>query len=386
MLSKEVVELSKQHSIIRDIFEYGMKRAKEVGAENVFDFSIGNPSVPAPKEIDETALRLLKTADPVDIHGYTSNAGVLEVRENIAKSLNKRFDTNYTAANIFMTIGAAAALGICFKTLVDGPEGSYSEMFRKVSEGLSAEKMHRYDADEIIWLNNQKADDYTRECKVCKHIGKVDENGLCSLCNKIQKLSNDVLYSDFFSVVLEGEADGLPLPGGYLLLADNEKTLPKRMDKDPYFVRAYAKNKMYTGKHIATKLWVGDYTTGATFEQFAEKADGIKRIGVLRADVDNLGQTFVGGFSGKYSTLSRTAALSRQLSIFFKYYIRLILKNGECHIAGSKELKERNATIVYSGGDDVFIVGAWNEIIELAVDLEEKFRKYTKICTSIHDS
>jgi len=54
MLSKEVVELSKQHSIIRDIFEYGMKRAKEVGAENVFDFSIGNPSVPAPKEIDET--------------------------------------------------------------------------------------------------------------------------------------------------------------------------------------------------------------------------------------------------------------------------------------------------------------------------------------------
>ena len=90
MLSKEVVELSKQHSIIRDIFEYGMKRAKEVGAENVFDFSIGNPSVPAPKEIDETALRLLKTADPVDIHGYTSNAGVLEVRENIAKSLNER--------------------------------------------------------------------------------------------------------------------------------------------------------------------------------------------------------------------------------------------------------------------------------------------------------
>ena len=77
MLSKEVVELSKQHSIIRDIFEYGMKRAKEVGAENVFDFSIGKPSVPAPKEIDETGLRLLKTADQVDIHVYTSNAGVL---------------------------------------------------------------------------------------------------------------------------------------------------------------------------------------------------------------------------------------------------------------------------------------------------------------------
>lgn len=122
MLSKEVLELSKQHSVIRDIFEFGMQRAREVGAENVFDFSIGNPSVPAPKEVDEKAIEMLRTADPVDIHGYTSNAGVLEVREKIAKSLNQRFKTNYTAENIFMTIGAAAALGICFKSLVDGPE------------------------------------------------------------------------------------------------------------------------------------------------------------------------------------------------------------------------------------------------------------------------
>ena len=72
MLSKEVLELSKQHSVIRDIFEFGMQRAKEVGAENVFDFSIGNPSVPAPKEVDETAIRFLKTLDPVEVHGYTS--------------------------------------------------------------------------------------------------------------------------------------------------------------------------------------------------------------------------------------------------------------------------------------------------------------------------
>lgn len=122
MLSKEVLELSKQHSVIRDIFEFGMQRAREVGAENVFDFSIGNPSVPAPKEVDEKAIEMLRTADPVDIHGYTSNAGVLEVREKIAKSLNRRFKTNYTAENIFMTIGAAAALGICFKSLADGPE------------------------------------------------------------------------------------------------------------------------------------------------------------------------------------------------------------------------------------------------------------------------
>ena len=99
--------------------------------------------------------------------------------------------------------------------------------------------------------------------------------------------------------------------------------------------------------------------------------------------MDNLGQTFVAGFAGKYATLSRTAALSRQLSIFFKYYIRSILKNGEYHIDGEKKLTERNATIVYSGGDDVFIVGAWNEVIELSIDLQEKFKKYTQGTLSI---
>ena len=264
------------------------------------------------------------------------------------------------------------------------PEGSYSDMFRRVSEKLSSEKMHRYEADEIIWLNNQTVDDYTRECKVCKHIGEVNKDGLCPLCSKIQKLSNNVLYSNFFSVVLEGGEDGLPLPGGYLLLADEKKTLIKRMENDPYFVRAYAKNEMYTGKHIATKLWVGDYTIpGATFEELAKKSEGIKRIGILRADVDNLGQAFVSGFSGKYATLSRTAALSRQLSIFFKYYIHSILQNGEFCINGVNAAKERQATIVYSGGDDVFIVGAWNDIIELSVDLREKFKQYTQGMLSI---
>ena len=122
MIADKMKNMVANSSAIRAMFEEGTRLAGIYGRENVFDFSIGNPSVPAPKEIDKTALRLLKTSDPVDIHGYTSNAGVLEVRENIAKSLNRRFDTNYTAANIFMTIGAAAALGICFKTLVDGPE------------------------------------------------------------------------------------------------------------------------------------------------------------------------------------------------------------------------------------------------------------------------
>ena len=122
--------------------------------------------------------------------------------------------------------------------------------------------------------------------------------------------------------------------------------LLQRMEEDPYYVRTYAKNMMYTGKHIATKLWVGDYSTGNTFEEFAQEATGISRIGILRADVDNLGQTFVSGFENerngnKYVTLSRTATLSRQLSVFFKYFIRSILNNGEYSISGQNDQEQR---------------------------------------------
>ena len=151
------------------------------------------------------------------------------------------------------------------------------------------------------------------------------------------------------------------------------------MEEDIYYVRTYAKNAMYTGKHIATKLWVGDYTTGDTFEAFAEQAEGIKRIAVMRADVDNLGQAFVSGFSQGKSTLSRTATLSRQLSVFFKYYIRCILENGEYSIQGEDSKRKRKVTIVYSGGDDVFLVGSWNDVIEAAIDLSEKFKRYTPV-------
>jgi CRISPR-associated protein Csm1 len=165
-------------------------------------------------------------------------------------------------------------------------------------------------------------------------------------------------------------------------VADSDSSLKTKMQEDASFVRAYGKNEMYTGRHVATKLWVGDYTTGKTAKCFAAEAEGIDRIGILRADVDNLGHAFVSGFENKenhnrYVTLSRTATLSRQLSLFFKFYIRKILEQPDYKI-GDRSLKERNATICYSGGDDLFIIGSWNEVIELAVDIRRKFETYTQ--------
>ena len=195
---------------------------------------------------------------------------IQKFQEELKEWLLKQFQTD-----LFVAFGYVQCTGNAFRNV---PEGSYTELFRKMSKMLSLQKQHRYTAREIIRLNNRKEQDYSRECKVCKKIGHVDEEGVCPLCRKIEKLSKN-----------------------------------------------------------------GD----------------------------------------RYMTLSRTATLSRQLSLFFKYYIRFILENGEYSLEGKNGGKKRQATIVYSGGDDVFIVGAWNDIIELSVDLRRKFEQYTQGTLSI---
>lgn len=117
MLNERMAALGTQRSVIRELFEFGKLRAQEVGAENVFDFSIGNPSVPSPDCINETAMKLIKEMDPVVLHGYTSAQGDAGVRQMIADSLNKRFGTAFHADNFYMTVGAAAALCCCFNGL-----------------------------------------------------------------------------------------------------------------------------------------------------------------------------------------------------------------------------------------------------------------------------
>jgi len=252
--------------------------------------------------------------------------------------------------------------------LKNEPQGSYTEMYRALSNVLGAKKVHRYSAADIRELNSREPKVYDRECEVCKRLGEVNEEGMCDTCSRLKKASAAILYQPFFTITKEDKEDALPLPGDCYMVAEKEEKLRQRMqEQNVNFVRVYSKNKFYAGMNIATKIWVGDYTKGQSFEELATHSKGIPRIGVLRADVDSLGQSFVGGFTGNYCTLSRTATLSRQLSLFFKYYINHILDE-----------KDRNATIVYSGGDDMFIVGAWNEVIELAQEIRNAFVKYSE--------
>lgn len=112
-LNERCVALGTARSAIRELFEYGKQRAAQIGAENVFDFSIGNPSVPSPDEVNETAVRLIRETDPVILHGYTSAQGDYEVRRLLADSVNKRFDTSVGPDNFYVSVGAAAALCCC---------------------------------------------------------------------------------------------------------------------------------------------------------------------------------------------------------------------------------------------------------------------------------
>lgn len=123
MVSEKMLALGTTRSCIRELFEYGLRQAAVVGKENVYDFSIGNPSVPAPKEVNQALIDIVTQEDSVEIHGYTPAAGYIGVREAVADDLNQRYGTKIRPQNLFFTCGAAPALVSVVRALaVDGAE------------------------------------------------------------------------------------------------------------------------------------------------------------------------------------------------------------------------------------------------------------------------
>ena len=143
MISEKMLALGKKSSAIREIFEYGRKRKAEIGEENVFDFSLGNPSVPAPPVVNETIKKLVTEEDPVLLHGYTSAPGDPSVRAAVAAYLAETYGTDDTADNIYMTVGAAASLTVTLGALVcEGDEvivlAPYFPEYRVFAENAGA--------------------------------------------------------------------------------------------------------------------------------------------------------------------------------------------------------------------------------------------------------
>ena len=122
MLNKQYTSMLQEKDVIFEIFQYATERAKVVGAENIYDFSLGNPSVPAPDCVREAIIDLVNNEEPTVLHGYMNNAGFEDVRETIAQSLNRRFGTAFSAHNLIMTVGAASGLNVILKTILNPGE------------------------------------------------------------------------------------------------------------------------------------------------------------------------------------------------------------------------------------------------------------------------
>ena len=265
-------------------------------------------------------------------------------------------------------------------------EHIYGDILQRLSIELSKNKLKRFNAEQINLLND-KAIESTEECSVC---GLNIVNNQC-ICSKMIRFGKDIIANKIF-VFTGGQIDyGLNLGFFSLrnktiylnLFNENEfEEFSKKAYKD--IVKVYAKNDYRMGEKYYGKLFIGDYFAKTqegfpkTFDDFEQESIGIKRIAVLRADIDNLGIAFKKGFENKYATLSRFSTLSRMLSRFFKFHINEILESKKYKYLGvfDKTLDTKNVSIVYSGGDDLCIVGAWNDVIETALLLEKTFKEY----------
>ncbi len=313
------------------------------------------------------------------------------------ESLFKSFKTL-----LYMASGTTECSSADLKGTGSADGSSLSAVFAALSSAISAKKLSRYTAEEIKKLNTPAAELKGRECVSCAAVdAHTDSENRCAICRELIALSGELMSAGTSFALTSKKpekSDCLTLPcafgnSRYLSVVGLEEA--RRLSaEEPSLVRIYGKNELNTGLKYATKLWMGTYAAKAangktvkTFEELAKSACGIDRLAVLRADVDNLGAAFVAGFIRegdepyKYETISRKAALSGQLSLFFKKHLNTLLE-GSAEMAyfsltGKETRKGKNAIIIYSGGDDIFLVGAWNEVIEAAVDLYNAFERFT---------
>ncbi len=188
MISEKMVTLVKGSSVIRAMFEEGQKMAKEFGAENVYDFSLGNPNVPAPDAVREALVDIAKNEDPIKLHGYMSNVGYEDVRETIADSINKNFEMKLNANNIVMTVGAASGLNVILKALLNPGEEVivFAPFFGEYSNYVS-----NYDGKLVVI----SPDTDTFQPKLDEFESKITANTKCVIVNSPNNPTG-VVYSE----------------------------------------------------------------------------------------------------------------------------------------------------------------------------------------------
>ena len=236
----------------------------------------------------------------------------------------------------------------------------YRKVYQTTSRMISQKKISRYDAKTLLKLN-QGGKSSQRECAICHSVEKLTNHNyqeVCHICAGMYRFAKEI-QENYYIVTKE---KGLPIGPGVSIRGVSEDELAQEE-----WTRVYVKNSYSADVLKATHVFVGDYKY-AEIDKYTESGQGIKRLAVVRLDVDDLGAAFMAGFSyqagGKYNTLARSATFSRSMSLFFKVYI-------------NQFAKEKKLSIIYAGGDDVFAIGSWQDVIEFTICLRQNFIKWT---------
>lgn len=313
--------------------------------------------------------------------------------------------------NLYLAIGTAeCSANNLMKSEAQG------NLFATVNKKLKDDKTIRYSKDEdfleYIFNVEKEEDTAKKECNICHNlVDKLweynsDEEIACEFCLNLYKLGQDILTQDLVFVISEEKIDGgIKIFGkdkDLYMYAVNIEDIDMFKGK---ILRIYSKNNLLEND-LAIRLYLADYSAKnennevMTFDDLAKNSckidKGIKRLGVLRLDVDDLGIAFSSGFVSdkdkiednlRYATLSRYADLSKDISMFFKVAINKIcagdltgcvdFEEKAFNIFGIAKAKKRKVNIIYSGGDDLFLVGAWDEVLEVAIDINRAFKQFT---------
>lgn len=313
--------------------------------------------------------------------------------------------------NLYLSIGTAeCSANNLMKSEAQG------NLFAIVNKKLKDDKTIRYSKDEdfleYIFNVEKEEDTAKKECNICHNlVDKLwkynsDEEIACEFCLNLYKLGQDILTQDLVFVISEEKIDGgIKIFGkdkDLYMYAVNIEDIDMFKGK---ILRIYSKNNLLEND-LAIRLYLADYSAKnendevMTFDDLAKsscKTDkGIKRLGVLRLDIDDLGIAFSSGFVSdkdkiednlRYATLSRYADLSKDISMFFKVAINKIcagdligcvdFEEKAFNIFGIAKAPKRKVNIIYAGGDDLFLVGAWDEVLEVAIDINRAFKQFT---------
>lgn len=346
-------------------------------------------------------------------HFYILAPNIEDIKKSIDKLQAKmnRWLMENIGINLYLAIGIAeCSANNLMKSEAQG------NLFATVNKKLKDDKTIRYSKDEdfleYIFNVEKEEDTAKKECTICHNLVdklwkyNIDEEIACEFCLNLYKLGQDILTQDLVFVISEEKIDGgIKIFGkdkDLYLYAVNIEDIDMFKGK---ILRIYSKNNLLEND-LAIRLYLADYSAKnendevMTFDDLAKsscKTDkGIKRLGVLRLDIDDLGIAFSSGFVSdkdkiednlRYATLSRYADLSKDISMFFKVAINKIcagdltgcvdFEERAFNIFGIAKAPKRKVNIIYAGGDDLFLVGAWDEVLEVAIDINRAFKQFT---------